>query len=440
MFGRVYERPLDGIMMSMSDDLVTTRKTCRICGKGNLVPIISLGDLYVSDFLQEADEGRSFKAPLELVFCDLQKGGCGLLQLRHTVSHEVMYRNYWYRSGINQTMTNELNDIARTVEALVGLTGKDFVIDIGANDGTLLRGYSVNGLNRIGYEPANNLEQYNSVGTTKVFKDFFNAAAWKNEFSGKKAKAITAIAMFYDLEDPNAFVSDIADVLDEEGVFVVQQSYLPLMLETNEVGNICHEHLEYYSLLSMEGLMKRHDLEIFDVEVNDINGGSFRTYIRHRGKGASIRVVAGASERVQSMRSSEAKLALGTIVPYQDFVSRLGDIQKQCIVFLKEEVSKGKRIYGYGASTKGNTLLQYFGIGPDLIIAIADRNEDKWGKKTVGTDIPIVSEADARAAKPDYFFILPWHFLKEFREREKEFFARGGKFIVPMPHFAVIEN
>jgi len=423
----------------MSDN-VTIRTTCRLCDQGNLLPILSLGDLYVSDFLGTDDDDRAFKAPLELVFCSPKTGGCGLLQLRHTVSHEMMYRNYWYRSGMNQTMTDELNGIAKKVESLVDLKSGDVVVDIGANDGTLLRGFSTSGVRLIGYEPANNLEQYNSVGTTKVFKDFFNAAAFKKEFPGTKAKAITAIAMFYDLEDPNAFVKDIAEILDEHGVFVVQQSYLPLMLATNEIGNICHEHLEYYSLLSMEHLMKRNGLEIFDVELNDINGGSFRTYIRHAGKGSKINVPNGAAERVKELRDSESKLGLHTNEPYEKFVRDVNEIRDACVAFLTEEKAKGKKIYGYGASTKGNTLLQYFGIGPDLIVAIAERNRDKWGKKTVGTKIPIVSEEEARAANPDYFLVLPWHFLKEFRSRETEFLKRGGKFIVPMPTFRIVEE
>jgi len=335
-------------------------------------------------------------------------------------------------------MTDELHGIAKGLESVAGLVAGDYVIDIGANDGTLLRGYAVDGLNLIGYEPANNLEQYNSVGTTKVFKDFFNASVWEKEFPGKKAKVITAIAMFYDLEDPNAFVADIASILDKDGVFVVQQSYLPLMLKTNEIGNICHEHLEYYSLLSMENLMKRHGLEVFDVALNDINGGSFRTYIRHTGSGSNASAASGARERVASMRASEAALGLDTLGPYQEFVKRVDDIRDKCNAFIKEEKAKGKTIYGYGASTKGNTLLQYFGIGPDSIITIAERNPDKWGKKTVGTNIPIVSEDEARGAKPDYFLVLPWHFLEEFRHREKDFFAHGGKFIVPMPEFRII--
>ena len=423
----------------MINDLVSSRKTCRVCGKGNLITILSLGNLYVSNFLEENDRGELFSAPLELVLCNSHDGGCGLLQLRDTASHEMMYRNYWYRSGINKTMTDELNGIAQKMESLTKLSSGDYVVDIGANDGTLLRGYKTEKLNLVGYEPANNLEQYNSVGTTKVFKDFFNASVWEKEFSGKKAKVITAIAMFYDLEDPNAFVVDIASILDKNGVFVIQQSYLPLMLKTNEIGNVCHEHLEYYSLLSMENLMKRHDLEIFDVELNDINGGSFRTYIRHKEKGNALAPI-GADIRVTGLLEYEKKLGLNDKHVYEEFVKRVEKIKKQVVDFVRKEVAEGKKIYVYGASTKGNTVLQYFGLDSSLITAAAERNPDKWGKKTVGTNIPIISEAQARAEKPDYFLVLPWHFLREFKERETKFFAVGGKFIVPFPELMIISG
>lgn len=415
-------------------------KACRVCGFASLQEILSLGDLHVSNFIDEAEQKEFSKYPLTLVLCNKDIGGCGLLQLQHTVPNEVLYRNYWYRSGINATMTRELEAIARTAEEMAGLKEGDSVIDIGANDGTLLRGYGAKEIHRIGFEPADNLERYNSVGTTKVFKDFFDHRLLDAAYPGLKAKVITAIAMFYDLEHPNDFVANVARALDQNGVFVVQQSYLPLMLETNEIGNICHEHLEYYSLLSLENLLARHGLEVFDVIINDINGGSFRTYIRHKGKGTALRIEPGAAERVAEMRESEKKLGLHTKEIHDAFVARVRGIKDQLIAFLREEKEKGKTIYGYGASTKGNTLLQFFGLGPDLITAIAERNPDKWGKKTIGTLIPIVSEEDARAAQPDYFLVLPWHFIKEFREREAAFLARGGKFIVPMPQFSLIEK
>jgi len=419
-------------------DLISSRTTCRVCGHA-LTSIFSLGSLCVSNFVDGAgDEENTQKFPLELTLCNAADGGCGLVQLKDSVSHEAMYRNYWYRSGINRTMVNELTSIANTMEAMVPLKSGDSVLDIGANDGTLLRAYRAQGISRIGYEPAKNLGKYNVQGTTKIIPDFFSAASWKKEFVDARAKIVTAIAMFYDLEDPNAFVGDVAAILDPEGVFVIQQSYLPLMLSTNEIGNICHEHLEYYSLLSMENLLTRHGLEVFDVTVNDINGGSFRTYIRHKGAGASLAVVPDAEGRLQAMRLSETKLGLSTVEPYKAFVSRVNGIRDALAAFLKAEKAKGKTIYGYGASTKGNTLLQYFGLGPDLVTAIADRNPDKWGKKTVATLIPVISEEQARKDKPDYFLVLPWHFFAEFKERETEYLKGGGKFILPMPEFRIV--
>ncbi len=422
------------------DNFVSVRNLCRVCGSKNLTAILSLGELYVSDFVDDERPGETEKPPLDLVLCNVKDGGCGLLQLRHTVSHEAMYRNYWYRSGMNKTMTDELNGIAAKVEEIVKLKTGDFVIDIGANDGTLLRGFKTAGLNKIGYEPARNLGKYNSVGTTKVFNDFFGHSVWQKEFGEKKAKAITAIAMFYDLEDPNKFVADVVECLDPEGVFIVQMSYLPLMLSQNAFDNICHEHVEYYSLLSLENLLVRQKLEVFDVETNDVNGGSFRIYMRHKGKGKLINVSAGATARVSAMRDEEKKLGLNDKKVYGEFVERVEKIKKELCDFIKTEVGKGKKVYVYGASTKGNTLLQYFNLNSQLITAAAERNPDKWGKKTIGTNIPIISEEQARKAKPDYFLVLPWHFIKEFKSREVEFLKQGGKFIVPLPEFEIIGN
>ncbi|MDP3015305.1 MAG: class I SAM-dependent methyltransferase [bacterium] len=412
---------------------------CRACGFKKLTPIISLGDLYISDFLEESEKSEAEKVPLELVLCNERDGGCGLLQLKHTVSEEVMYRRYWYISGTNKTMTDELNGIAAKVESLIPFEPEDFVIDIGANDGTLLRGYKFPGLNRTGFEPAKNLEKYNSVGTKKIINDFFGYEAWQKEFGDTKAKATTAIAMFYDLDDPNKFVSDVVKCLHDDGVFIIQMAYLPSMLVKNMFDNICHEHLEYYSLLSLENLLKRHSLEVFDVELNDINGGSFRIYIRHAGRGKTIKISEGAQNRVEDLRKYETDLGLNDRKIYDDFVARVEEIKRKVSNFIKGEAEKGKKIYVYGASTKGNTLLQYFNLDYTIITAAAERNPAKWGKKTVGTNIPIISEEQARAEKPDYFLILPWHFLKEFKERESEYLKNGGKFIVPLPEFQIVD-
>lgn len=415
-------------------------KKCRSCGSQKLEDVLSLGELYVSAFIDEDEQKDMKKYPLDLVLCNEKSGGCGLLQLRHAVPSELMYKNYWYRSGTNQTMTDALYDIVSAAKKVAFPQAGDFVIDIGANDGTLLSAYAGSDARRVGFEPAKNLVPVAAVNAEKIINDFFNFGAWEREFPGKKAKIITAIAMFYDLDEPNKFVADVARCLDKNGVFIIQMSYLPLMLAQNDFMNICHEHLEYYSLLALENLLKRHDLEVFDAETNDINGGSFRIFIKNKHGGTAIKIPAGASGHVEKMRNNEKRLGLNGKKPYDDFVRRVEDIKKRTVDFIKSESARGKRTYVYGASTKGNTLLQYYGLGAAEIPFAAERSQYKWGKKTVGSLIPIISEEQARAEKPDYFLVLPWHFLEEFKEREKEFLASGGKFIVPLPEFKIVSS
>jgi len=420
----------------MKNEKIKIKKSCRACSRRPLTQILSLGELYVSDFLDPDKEYLAGKAPLDLVLCE----SCGLLQLKHTVSHESLYRNYWYRSGVNKTMAAELQNIAEEAEKIVSLKSGDFVLDIGSNDGTLLRSYTVPGLKLVGFEPARNIvEKHRREGLDKIFVDFFNFPAWQKEFGGKKAKIINAIAMFYDLDDPNTFIADVVKCLDREGLFIIQMAYLPLILKRNAFDGMCHEHLEYYTLLALESLLMRHGLEVFNVEPRDINEGSFRTYIRRSGGGKSLRIPEGAEERVKQMREAEAALNLMDERVYRDFAKRVDAIRDKVRNFIESEVRSGKKIYVYGASTKGNTLLQYFGLDNHLIVAAAERNPDKWGKRTVGTNIPIISEEEARKAKPDYFLVLPWHFIKEFMEREEEFLKNGGRFIVPLPEFRIVK-
>ncbi len=407
---------------------------CRVCGKEKLIEILSLGEQYVSDFVDS--ETNKPKIPLELILCDVNSGGCGLLQLRHTTPSSLMYHNYWYRSGMNQTMTLALADITKKAEEIISLKENDLVLDIGCNDGTLLRSYQTKKLKLTGFDPAKNLLKYSREGTTKIINNFFNAEEFEKEFGEKKAKIITSIAMFYDLDKPNDFVADIKKVLDKEGLWIIQMSYLPLMLEQTAFDNICHEHLEYYSLTSLENLLKMHDMEVIGAELNDVNGGSYRVYIKH--KGSSVKAKEKETQQLLELKEYEKKLGLENTKPYEEFADRVLKIKTELTEFIKNENSNGKKIYVYGASTKGNTLLQFFGLNNKLIKAAAERNPDKFGKKTIGTLIPIISEEQARKEKPDYFLVLPWHFMKEFREREKQYFEQGGKFIAPAPEFKII--
>jgi len=416
--------------MSLSG--IVPHESCRVCNKKGLETIISLGEQYIVNFLESTHQ-KAVKAPLDLVLCNKKNEGCGLLQLRHTVPGELLYKKFWYKSGVNQTMRNALSDITQSVQKILSLQPKDIVLDIGANDGTLLRSYKKEGLILIGFEPATNLLEDAREGTTKIINDFFCYESYQKEFPNQKVKVITSIAMFYDLEEPNNFVRDITKILDENGIWVIQMNYLTTMLENNAFDNIVHEHLEYYSLDSLKFLLEKHGLEVFDVELNNINGGSIRTYIKHKScKKFEI------SDRVKKILDYETKIGIEGIESYHNFRSRIETLKNDTFNFIKNEVKKGKKIYVYGASTRGNTLLQYYGLDNNLITAAADKNPAKWGKKIVGTSIPIISEEQARIEKPAYFLVLPWYFFEEFVNREKDFLKTGGKFIVPLPELKIV--
>lgn len=415
-----------------------TRTTCRVCD-GPLDPILSLGELYVSDFPLPG-EGDGIKAPLELVLCR----HCRLLQLKHTVPAEKLYRNYWYRSGVNRTMREALADISNKAEMLMHLREGDTVLDIGCNDGTLLASYKTEDIYKIGFDPAENLASLSQEVADKIAVVFFDSEAFQRDPCLREhcPKIVTSIAMFYDLEDPNQFVADVKAVMHPDGLWVAQMSYLPLMLKQNAFDNICHEHLEYYSLQSFEYLLNLHDFEIVDVELNDVNGGSFRTYVRNLGADKDCfgdETCRGmAAERVRMLREQEVEMGLDDKEIYAEFAMWTKRVKGDVVGFIREQTQRGRTVYIYGASTKGNTLLQYFGLDSSFIVAASERNPNKWGRMTVGTHIPIVSEAEARSAKPDYFLVLPWHFIEEFKRREIDFLSAGGRFILPAPHFSLL--
>lgn len=410
------------------------RRISRI-SDGELVELFSLGDLYVSNFVDDGSSG-SLAVPLTLAL-DRKSG---LLQLKHTAPSDAMYREYWYRSGTNKTMTEELKGLARKAASLVRSERDDVVLDIGCNDGTLLRFYGDRFV-KVGFDPAENLRGFAEKHANLVVTDFFTAQSYFSHLS-KKARIVTSIAMFYDLEDPHKFVSDVEAVLDDEGLWVVQMSYMPLMLQQLAFDNICHEHLEYYSLSSFEYLIGQHGLRVVDVELNDANGGSFRIYVRKSAAHDHLFATAPYRDvgefRVKSLLEYEKKLNLDDPATYTSWFDRIVELKRETVDFIRSEKAKGKTIWGYGASTKGNTLLQWYGLDSTLIEAIAERNPVKYGKNTVGTNIRIRSEREMRRAKPDYLLILPWHFIAEFRSRERAYLASGGKFIVPCPKFEVV--
>jgi len=419
--------------------ILVTRNTCRICGSRALTPVVSLGEQYIAGSFAGPDGKPPVqrRIPLDLVRCDpgQDQEACGLVQLCHSVPPRILYRAYFYRSGVNQTMRDHLAGITQMAGNTVKLQAGDLVVDIGCNDGTLLNSYGTQGLRKLGIDPATNIIEHARKSGLQVVNDFFSADALRSVYPDEKAKVITSIAMFYDLENPHKFVNDIKASLHERGIWILELSYLPLMLKMNSFDTICHEHLEYYSLAPMERLFAEHDLEVVDVTLNDINGGSFRIAVGHKGRVAPS---AEARERVQTLRLQEFELALDTDAPYAEFRKNIEKIRKDLRAFLARAKKQKKLVHGYGASTKGNTILQFCDVTPDLLPAVADRNPVKWGSFTIGTNIPIISEEDSRKKKPHYYVALPWHFMTEFKKREADFLKRGGKFVSPMPEVHVV--
>jgi SAM-dependent methyltransferase len=418
--------------------ILVTRTTCRICGCRSLTPVVSLGDQYIGGVLA-SKTGEAFikrKIPLDLVRCDpaQDEQACGLVQMRHTVPPKVLYHKYYYQSGINQSMRDNLKSITELVESTIQLEKGDIVLDIGCNDGTLLDSYETKELKKLGIDPSDVALMAREKGY-EVVNDFFSERSFRSAYPKKKARVITSISMFYDLEDPHRFVEDIHRVLKEDGIWILEQSYLPLMLKMNSFDTICHEHLEYYSLAALERLFNDHHLEVIDAHLNDVNGGSSRLVVAHAG---SITPSQEAYERLQELRIREFEMAIETDAPYAEFRSHIEKIRDDLQAFLKKARDEGKLVHGYGASTKGNTTLQYCGITPELLPAIADRNPRKWGSYTIGSNIQIISEDDSRKQKPDYYLVLPWHFIEEFKKRESDFLERGGQFIIPMPQVHTI--
>jgi C-methyltransferase C-terminal domain/Putative zinc binding domain/Methyltransferase domain len=422
---------------------VATRTTCRICESAPLVPVIDLGDQCIAGAFRPpgATSMPEPKLPLELVRCDPveQPGACGLVQLRHTVPGSTLYDAYWYRSGINRSMTENLHEIAaEAVSTIGGLRPGDLVVDIGCNDGTLLDGYGgmSSDLTLLGIDPSD-VTRYAVAKGYEVIHDFFSERTLAERFPNRKARVLTSIAMFYDLEHPGQFVDDIARCLGDDGVWVSEFSYMPTMLAKSSFDTICHEHLEYYSLAVIERLFGEHGLEVARAELNDVNGGSIRIFARHTGGRERD---PGHAAALELIREGEAELQLETAKPYEAFARRALEVRDDLRTLLTTLRNDGSRIHVYGASTKGNTILQFANIDRALVEYAADRNPDKWGSETIGTHIPIISEDESRALQPDYYLVLPWHFLEEFLDREAAFLAGGGRFIVPLPEVRVLDH
>lgn len=402
----------------------------RVSKSSNLVPVLNLGSQALTGVFPSSPDQKVTEGPLELVWSP----DSGLLQLNHSFSLEEMYgSNYGYRSGLNQSMVEHLTDKVACLERLVVLDDGDVVVDIGSNDATTLKAYKNTKIRKIGIDPTGKKFLPFYTDDITLVPDFFSKEAYRS-VEKKSARIVTSIAMFYDLECPVSFAQDVESILADDGVWHFEQSYMPAMLRLDSYDTVCHEHLEYYSLATVQYILDKADLCIVDVVMNDVNGGSFAVTAAKKSN-TSIKKNAFV---IDWMLDQELRMGLDTINPYLEFRDRVQKHRDNLVGLVNALVADGKKVLGYGASTKGNVVLQYCGFSENDIPAIAEVNADKYGHVTPGSHIPIVSEAEAHAMNPDYFLLLPWHFKHGILRKESAFRSRGGRFIIPFPEVQVV--
>lgn len=406
-------------------------KKCRICGNKNLKLVLDLGNQKLTGiFPREIDTDLS-SGPLRLVKCS-GSNVCGLLQLEHSYDLDEMYGdNYGYRSGLNDSMVTHLQNKIKKILTEVDLSISDLVIDIGSNDCTTLKAYPSQNANLVGVDPTGEKFKDYYPPYIKLIPDFFSSSLIKQQFPNFKAKIITSFSMFYDLEDPMKFMQDVYEVLDDEGLWIFEQSYMPTMLKMNSYDTVCHEHLEFYSLHQIKWMTDRVGFKIIDVELNEINGGSFSISVA---KSNSKRV---SNENVNNLLQSEIAMKLDELSTYTKFVNRIEKTRNDLLKFINLALADGKKIAGLGASTKGNVLLQYCGLTSNEISNIGEINQDKFGCITPGSWIPIIDEKLMLSTKPDYLIILPWHFKDSFLKNK---IYEESSLVFPLPELTIIDK
>jgi hypothetical protein len=409
---------------------------CRVCGNRDLAPVLSLGEQYLTGVFPKLQEAGLSRGPLELVACNTagNRKTCGLVQLRQSYNLEEMYgENYGYRSSLNQAMVEHLGTKVNQLIQRYPLEAGDLVLDIGSNDGTLLSFYPDTNVTVVGIDPTARKFASFYRPHISLIPDFFSAELFRERFGTKRARIVTSIAMFYDLENPLSFMEDVTSILDKDGIWHFEMSYLPAMVKTMGYDTICHEHLEYYSLRQIKWMTARCGLKILNVEFNETNGGSFAITVGRQ----SSSHPENAAQLEELLRAEETE-GLSTVTQHRAFESAVTTHKEKLLGLLQDLKQQNRTVLGYGASTKGNVLLQHCGITSELLPAIAEVNKDKFGCFTPGTNIPIISEADAHAMKPDYFLVLPWHFRENIIQRESAFLERGGKMIFPLPAIEIV--
>ena len=403
-------------------------KKCRNCKSKSLVNLFSLGKIRFTGKFPKYNE-KIPHGSLSLVMCKL----CKLVQLKHIFNMKYLYnKDYGYRTGINATMSNHVKNVVRTITKISRLKKEDNVLDIASNDATLLKNYNKK-IQTWGIDPI--LKKFRNEYKKINYKipNFFNYKLIIKKNKQIKFKIITALSVFYDLENPNTFLAGIKKLLHDKGIFYLEFQDLMMIIKNNMFDTICHEHLEYYSVTFINKLLKKHNLRIFDHFYNDINGGSSAYLICH-----DKAIYKTNKNKINKILFNEKKFGIEKVSTYKNFKKRINLTKKKLNSKIKKIIKDKKIIHGYAASTKGNVLLQYYNLDNNKIKFISDRNPNKINLYTPGSNIRIISETESRKLKPDYYLVLAWHFKKEILSREKIIRKKGTKFIFPLPNIEII--
>jgi len=403
---------------------------CRLCYSKKIKSIIDFGSICLSSIFPYKNSKYNKITPMIFGICK----SCKLSQLLHNYDLKELFNDdYGYRSGINKTMVSHLGGLANEIKKIIKFKKGDYVLDIASNDATLLKSYKSSKINYVGIDPTINKFKKFYPKNFKTVSKLFSGKSYLNLSKKQKAKVITSIAMFYDVQNPNKFVSDIKSILHEEGIWVMEMYYLPILLKSNAYDSICHEHITYLSFNHIHYLCKKNNLKIFKVSLNSMNCGSIRYFICH--KDAKFKLDLNSIQKCKKLEK-----VLNNEKSLYNFKKRIQSLSNKLRRKIKKLKKNKKTIHIYGASTKGNILTQYTKLTTKEIDFAADRNPLKWNRKMPGTNIPIISENKSRLKNPDVYLVLPWHFKKEFIKREKNFLSKGGKLIFPLPSIQILSK
>lgn len=402
---------------------------CRICSSPDLSNVLDLGEMPLANEFLDSPTEEEKEYPLRVVWCQ----NCGLMQIDEVVPPEELFSEYVYVSGTSERLQNHFNNLVSEIDELYSTLNGRKVLDIGSNDGTLLKGFENHDYDVIGVEPASNIAEIARENGVETINEFFNEeVAFRIQKNYGRRDVITATNVFAHTHNVHSFLKGVSKLLADDGIFVIEVPYLVDLLENVEFDTIYHEHLSYFAVRPLKTLLEKHGFKILNIKRIDIHGGSIRLYST---KDSSWQ---NANSSAKKLIRIEMEKGLDELATYKSFAHRVERLKTSLLDLLSKLKGSGHTIAGYGAAAKGNTLLNYYSIGQEMLEYIADQNTLKQGLYTPGTHVKVVSPNRIYQDTPDEIVILAWNFAEEIMKQQSDFKEMGGRFVLPVPEVRVI--